>query len=244
MFDLRKLVPVSKRKIEFTKPNVNSGKTSKPNQNRTPAKPSQIKKSTKEIGTNLPVNPIKPTKEPNQKTSKLKPNPRPFKPNQEEKFSKISPFSRNGRIPENKNRERKNFYLLYLHLFFLFSFDSRVCMFCFVINFSLKCLKPIFFSIKLTFYEGSVLDFIFQIINFVFLAMQIIGVKIYNIIDITHTVSPTKQNFKNANNSSQYRKFQPVICLKPDIQCSVWNFLLCNMHYQIKTGKIPSLTFF
>lgn len=145
---MRKLVPVSKRKIEFTKPNVNSRKTSKPNQNRTPAKPSQIKKSTKEIGTNLPVNPIKPTKEPNQKTSKLKPNPRPFKPNQEEKFSKISPFSRNGRIPENKNRERKNFYLLYLHLFFLFSFDSRVCMFCFVINFSLKCLKPIFFLNK------------------------------------------------------------------------------------------------
>ncbi|XP_023346424.1 uncharacterized protein LOC111715335 [Eurytemora carolleeae] len=102
----RKLVPVSKRKIEFTKPNVNSRKTSKPNQNRTPAKPSQIKKSTKEIGTNLPVTPIKPTKEPNQKTSKLKPNPRPFKPNQEEKFSKISPFSRNGRIPENKNREQ------------------------------------------------------------------------------------------------------------------------------------------
>ena len=42
-------------------------------------------------------------------------------------------------------------------------------------------------------------------INFIFLEMQITGVKIYNIIDMTHTVSPTKQNFKNANNSSQYR---------------------------------------
>ena len=135
MFDLRKLVPVSKRKIEFTKPNVNSGKTSKPNQNRTPAKPSQIKKSTKEIGTNLPVNPIKPTKEPNQKTSKLKPNPRPFKPNQEEKFSKISPFSRNGRIPENKNRERKNFYFLYLHLFFYFHLIRAFACFVLLLTF-------------------------------------------------------------------------------------------------------------
>lgn len=78
-----------------------------------------------------------------------------------------------------------------------------------------------FFSIKLTFYEGSVLDFIFEMINFIFLAMQITGVKIYNIIDMTHTESPTKQNLKSANDSSQYRGrlFQTVIWLKPGTQC-------------------------
>ena len=77
-----------------------------------------------------------------------------------------------------------------------------------------------FFSIKLTFYEGSVLDFIFEMINFIFQAMQITGVKIYNIIDMTHTVSPTKQTL-NANDSSQYRGrlFQTVIWLKPGTQC-------------------------
>ena len=75
-----------------------------------------------------------------------------------------------------------------------------------------------FFSIKLTFYEGSVLDFIFEMINFIFLAMQITGVKIYNIIDMTHTVSPTKQTLKNANDSSQYRG-RTVIWLKPGTQC-------------------------
>ena len=75
-----------------------------------------------------------------------------------------------------------------------------------------------FFSIKLTFYEGSVLDFIFEMINSIFQAMQITGVKIYNIIDMTHTVSPTKQNFKSANDSSQYRG-RTVIWLKPGTQC-------------------------
>ena len=127
---------MSKRKIEFTKPNLNSRKPSKPNQNRSPAKPNQIKKSTKEIGNKLPVNQIKPTKEPTQKIPKPKPNTRPFKPNQEEIFSKFSPFSRNGRIPENNNRKRKNFYFLYWHLFFKFHLIRALGIFCFVIYFS------------------------------------------------------------------------------------------------------------